>query len=325
MKKAIFALIFLAPVLGEILSGSSPPLYFLRPIFFLFLLSLYGCGVLLIRDLVRARRLGWANIAILGLAYGIIEEGLIITSFYNPQWGGVKLLGGQGFLFGINWIWAIFSSFTHITLTAFSSIVLVESLFPKLADKPWLNTKQRLICSLFFTAALIFGYHLFTNILYPNYSPPILSYCLITILTAIILWLGLKLHRFSEFEKVASQSHCFRYLILGTIATLLSIILPYALTKLNVPSLLIILLMSGVIFGSSYLLLFFVKRFNGWTSSDRLALASGIMTPWLIRLPILELGLMAGVREMNMSGMSLVAILVIILLGKGFKTLQTKS
>jgi len=40
---------------------------------------------------------------------------------------------------------------------------------------------------------------------------------------------------------------------------------------------------------------------------------------------IWELGLMAGVREMNMSGMSLVAILVIILLGKGFKILQTKG
>jgi len=177
--KAIFTLGLLAPVLAEILTGSSPPLHFFRLIFFLFLLGMYGCGVLLVRDFVRSRNLGWINIALLGLAYGMIEEGLIITSFYNLQWGGVKPLGAHGYFLGINWIGTILVSSAHVFLTVFSSIVLTESLFPKLADKPWLTSKQRWLCGLFFTLAFVFGFHLFTNILYPNYNPPLFSYLLI--------------------------------------------------------------------------------------------------------------------------------------------------
>lgn len=323
--KAILILGLLAPVIGEILSGSSPPLTFLRPVYFLFLLGMYGCGVLLIRESVRARNLGWINIAVLGLAYGIIEEGLIITSFYNPNWGGVKLLGTAGFFLGINWIWAIFSSFTHVTLTVFSSIVLTESLFPQLADKPWLSSRQRLIYGLFFGAAFIFGYHLFVNVLYPDYAPPILSYLLIAVVTLTIALLGFKFQKMTDLDKISSQNHRLRYFILGFVVSLLSIIFPYALTKLSIPSLVTVFLMLGVIFGGSYIILSQVKRFGGWTAADRLALASGIMAPWLIRMPLLELGLMAGIRQMNMSGMTLVAIIVIMILFKGFKTLQIRE
>jgi len=324
-KLHILTLGLLAPFIGEILTGSSPPLYFLRPVYFLFLLGMYGGGVLLVRDLVRARNLGWANIAILGLAYGMIEEGLIITSFYNLQWGGVRPLGTHGFFFGINWIWAIFSSFTHVFLTVFSSIVLVESLFPQLADKAWLSSKQRLLCSLFFVAAFIFGYHLFTNVFYQNYSPPTISYLLIAVVTLTIALLGLKLRKLPELEKTSKQNHHLRYFLIGLIVSLLSIILPYSLTKLSIPDLVVVSLLLGVIFGGVYLIVSWAKRFHGWTPSDRLSLASGIMTPWLVRMPLLELGVISGVRQMNMAGMSFGAILVIILLGKGFKTLQTKG
>ena len=322
--KAVLTLGLLAPVLGEILSGASPPLHFFRPIFFLFLLGMYGCGVTLIRDLVRARSLGWANVIILGLAYGMIEEGLIIGSFYNLEWGGVKPLGEYGYFLGISWVWAMFSSFTHVTLTVFSSIVLAESLFPQLADKPWLSSKQRLICGLFFGTAFVFGYHLFINILYPHYTPPTLSYLLIAVMTLIIGFLGLKIRKLPELENVSSQSHGCRYFVIGLIVSLLSIILPYALPKLGVLSLVTVFLMLGVIFGGGYLIVSWIKRFNGWTASDRLSLASGIMAPWLIRMPLLELGIMAGVREMNMTGMSIAAVIVVMLLGKGFESLQTE-
>jgi len=102
-------------------------------------------------------------------------------------------------------------------------------------------------------------------------------------------------------------------------------VLPYALVKLGIPDLITILLMFGVIFFGGYFILSWVKRFGGWIATDRLALASGIMVPWLLRMPLLEFGLMAGVRKMNMSGMTIAAVITVVLLWKGFITLKTKE
>ena len=297
--KAILVLGLLAPVLGEILTGSSPPLHFFKPIFFLFLLGMYGCGVLLIRDLVRTRNLGWLNIAVLGLAYGMIEEGLILTSFYNLAWGGVRPLGTYGYFLGINWIWAIFSSFVHLSLTVFSSIVLVESLFPELIDKEWLTPKQRWVAGSFFALSFIFGYHLFTNVLYPDYNPPFLSYLLVAGLVVLIIKKGLTLKSRVGLEQTSSVPHPCHYFLVGFWGSLVSIIIPYASTKIGIPSLVTILLMLGVIFGGGYFILSGIKKFGGWTATDRLVLASGIMIPWLIRMPLLELRLLTALKVVS--------------------------
>jgi len=319
--KAVLTLGLLAPTLGEILTGASPPLYFFKPIFFLFLLGMYGSGVLLIRDFVRSHHLGWVNVILLGLAYGMIEEGLIITSFYNLQWGGVKPLGTYGYFLGINWVWVVFSSFTHAFLTVFSSIVLAESLFPRLASREWLTHKQRWFAGLFFLGAFMFGHNLFTNVLYPGYRPPFLSYLLIVALTGIIIKIGFTFKRI-DFEKNPSVSHHFHYFIVGLIVSLALIIIPYASVKIGVPVLVTILLMNGIIFFGGYFILTWIKNFGGWLGTERLALTSGIMTPWLIRMSFLELGIMTGVREMNMFGMTMAAVMIVILLEKGFRNLR---
>jgi hypothetical protein len=46
----IITLLVLAPVLGELLSGSSPPSEYFQPISFILLTMLYGIGALLIRE-----------------------------------------------------------------------------------------------------------------------------------------------------------------------------------------------------------------------------------------------------------------------------------
>ena len=48
--KPVLVLLVLAPAVGELLSGSSPPLQFFNPVSFLLLVGLYGCGALLVRE-----------------------------------------------------------------------------------------------------------------------------------------------------------------------------------------------------------------------------------------------------------------------------------
>src|SRR5215469_16767881 len=67
--KPVMTLLFLSPVIGELLSGSSPPLLFFNPIALLFQVGLYGCGALLVRETVVRRNLNVIGLLLLGAAY----------------------------------------------------------------------------------------------------------------------------------------------------------------------------------------------------------------------------------------------------------------
>lgn len=85
-RKPILFLFFLSPLVGEVLFGSTPPLAFINPLVFLFLGALYGSGALLVRDYARRWQRGCRSVLLLGVAYGIIEEGILVRSFFNPGW-----------------------------------------------------------------------------------------------------------------------------------------------------------------------------------------------------------------------------------------------
>ena len=75
-------LVFLAPFVGEVLLGNTP----LRLIgAYLLVLPMYGFGALFIRELSRRTGRGWPTILILGVAYGVVEEGLADMSLFNPN------------------------------------------------------------------------------------------------------------------------------------------------------------------------------------------------------------------------------------------------
>lgn len=55
---ALLTLYFLSPVIGEVLSGSTPVLSFFQLFSLLYLPALYGSGAILVRELARRRGLG---------------------------------------------------------------------------------------------------------------------------------------------------------------------------------------------------------------------------------------------------------------------------
>ncbi len=64
----VFVLVLMAPVIAELLVGSTPVN---QPIVFLVEVLIYGPGALLIRELVRRSGRGWDSILLLGMAYGL--------------------------------------------------------------------------------------------------------------------------------------------------------------------------------------------------------------------------------------------------------------
>jgi len=43
---------------------------------------------------------------VLGAAYGVLEEGLMVKSFFDPNWMDLGVLGSYGLWMGVNWVWA---------------------------------------------------------------------------------------------------------------------------------------------------------------------------------------------------------------------------
>ena len=64
-----WVLFFLAPAIGELLSGSAPPAEFFHPISFLVLSLLYGSGAVLARELKVRWKQGYVSLCLWGLKF----------------------------------------------------------------------------------------------------------------------------------------------------------------------------------------------------------------------------------------------------------------
>src|SRR4030042_2276196 len=115
--RAFWVLAILSPVIAELCSVSPPPLEFFFPPSFVLLLGLYGAGVLIVRELAVKWNLGWAGIVVLGVAYGILEEGVAIKSFFDPYWMDLGGLGEDGRYLETNWVWAGWLTVYHASVS----------------------------------------------------------------------------------------------------------------------------------------------------------------------------------------------------------------
>jgi hypothetical protein len=142
-----------APLIAEYLMGNLPitalgTLVVLAP--------LYGGGALLIRETVRRARRGWPSIFVLALAYGVMEEGLIMQSLFNPNFMGLQQhLLRPAYLpaLGMSAWWTIFVLTLHTVWSIPVSIVMAESLAPEPAGEPWLKERGMALVAFLFVVA----------------------------------------------------------------------------------------------------------------------------------------------------------------------------
>jgi hypothetical protein len=136
--RPILVLLFFSPGLIEYLSGSSPlALVVLNPGFFLLQLllnvALYGPGVLLIREAMLRWKKGWASVLLMGAAYGILEEGVALSTMFNPLSGPAVSagLGTYGHFLGVSWVWAVQIAVVHALFSISIPIVLLGLALPE--------------------------------------------------------------------------------------------------------------------------------------------------------------------------------------------------
>ena len=140
--RAIWFLALLSPVVAELLSGSSPPREFFLPPNFALLVGLYGAGVLVVRELSVKWNIGWVSIIVMGLAYGILEEGVAVKSFFDPEWMDLGGLGVYGRYLGTNWVWTTWLTIFHSMISITLPIFIFGILYPGLRNDSLLSKKQ---------------------------------------------------------------------------------------------------------------------------------------------------------------------------------------
>src|SRR3989441_5231398 len=167
-RRPLLALVLLSPVIAEMLSGSTPPLEWLDPIAVLCLIWLYGAGVLVMRETAVRWKTGWPSIMLLGAAYGIIEEGLAVKSFFDPGWMDLGPLGRYGRWLDVNWVWAVWLTIYHAVVSIAIPIFLMEWIWPRVRGQPLTSRRGYIIA-----IALLAGATIFIDILLTPYRPSV--------------------------------------------------------------------------------------------------------------------------------------------------------
>jgi len=137
--KACLTLVILAPLLTELVSGNTPAQAFLDPRVALFLAFAYSLPLLLIRELSLRRRLSIAGVFLLGLAYGIVNEGLLAQTLLRYEHVPIDRFDRHVFVAGFNFSWAAVIVPWHAFFAVLFPLALVSAWFPSCAQQTWLS------------------------------------------------------------------------------------------------------------------------------------------------------------------------------------------
>lgn len=142
----ILCLFLLTPGIPEYLSGSSSlALLVENPVVFAIFLGfnagMYLPGALLIREAMVRWKKGWASVLLLGAAYGILEEGVGLSTFFYSKAGPVGTLGYYGHWLGVNWVWLFGILIVHMLMSISIPILLLGLSFPELRGQRLLSDR----------------------------------------------------------------------------------------------------------------------------------------------------------------------------------------
>lgn len=162
-----FVLFLMSPLIAEMLLGSTR----LTKMGGLVLVApFYGCGVLLIRELVRRRTTSWWPVVLFGAAYMLLEEGLTLQTLFNPDFVNAAKLGGRWL--GVNFVLTQWEMGYHIVWSICIPIAITELLFPDRRTQPWLGRIGMIVCAIIFALAALALGTAFRKMIMPGYHAP---------------------------------------------------------------------------------------------------------------------------------------------------------
>jgi hypothetical protein len=299
-------LFFLSPAIAELLSGSAPPVEFFNPFVFVLLTILYGSGAVLARELTIRWRKGWITLLTLGAAYGIIEEGLMVKSFFDPNWVDIGILGSYGRWAGINWVWSIELTIYHAVVSIAIPVLLVGLIFPSRRNDIWIGRKTFIGLSFLLGLDVVFGYLFLTA-----YRPDAIAYILTVAIAAALVLLSWRLPSQVFTASAFDMKRPIWFWLTGFLGTIAFFLVFWGLPNTSLHPIFTIL--AGIVLIMLIGLVVIRMSGNGtaWSDMHRFSLAAGPLTLFILFAPIHEFD--AG-RVDNPAGMTVVGITALLFL-----------
>lgn len=162
-----FVLFLMSPLIAEVLLGATS----LSHIGGLVIVApFYGCGALLIRELVRRRTTSWWPVILFGFAYMLIEEGLTLQTLFNPDFVNAAKFGGRWL--GVNFVLTQWEVGYHVVWSICIPILITDLLFPARRTERWLGQLGVIVCAIVYGLAAIALGTAFRKIIMPGFHAP---------------------------------------------------------------------------------------------------------------------------------------------------------
>ncbi len=144
---------------AESLSTATPPYkWFFDPWSIFVTFMFYGLSLLVIEDLVSRYSLDYRKLFLIGVVYGVLEEGFLALTNELPGWQGMGV--GFGRYFGLSVPWTIFISEFHAIYTVVLTFMIADLIIPREKTGPVLSKWQYIP---------VLGYLAFLYLFVPNY------------------------------------------------------------------------------------------------------------------------------------------------------------
>lgn len=305
--KPIVTLVLITMLLPELLTGStSISAYFDLPRLIILFLG-YGIAVLLIREIAVRNSLSIIGIFILGIAYGLFNEGFIAKTLIRVSELPMVQYDNYGYFLGLSFPFTFTISFWHALASVTIPILLTYYFCPTFKAKLWLGKKTTVILS-----SVVF---LFGTLAFFGQEPILGTWPQLFVLLVLMLVLSVLAMRFKVDETMTRASVVSNYkplwLGLSLFPTYFLLLLFIAGTKLSL--VLFFSVFTTLIF--SYYL--FLKK-KGWLNTrDFILFGIGNYLQNAVIASLLALTLQDSLVERVTTGV--VAVVFLILLARKIK------
>jgi hypothetical protein len=291
-------LFFLAPVVGELLPGFSPPFTFLNPFASFFLFALYGAGAILCRELAVRTGRSWPTILALGAAVVLLKEGLMTASIFSPDLSGP--LASYGRFLGVNWVWLVQSVLFQSVFAIAIPILLVNLLFPQRRNEPWLTMNGAWGLIGLLLSGLVLG------VIFISPYHPALIYYAITVAAIVGIIVGsLNLPYTLHLTKSKNVAAPYVFGTLSFLATLLFVASTWLFPRSPLPAPFAIAALLGLAFYVLRTVLAMSGDAQKWKDSQQAAFLTGALAFYIVIAPFKEWFPQDG---QDMRGMTFVAV-----------------
>jgi hypothetical protein len=270
----LLLLILISTIFAEMLSGS---ISLSRIMFLPGQFLVYGPAVILIREISRRLKAGWFTILLLGLAFGLMLEGLTLQSVFSPLYMGNNLAFGRSM--GINWVWTVYMPLFHAFFSISTPILLAEVIFNEETTQPWASNAFLYIVGTILLAMLTLVHIMFIRIDHFNAEPGKLV--LLAGVIVVLIVTALKAPYVPQQQRVVSLNrpsyHIWLILLVSLTVSLLWFLGIATVFMSSKPAPGIVLFAAPLILAGFTLMLFHWNMVKIYTLKDRLFMAVGLV------------------------------------------------